>query len=100
MQECLIGAALNNNQVIIRQVEQFLENSSHFWVETEAGEWEDEEIDPLYIQTLASIYYQHTDISPEKAMLVERIEYGDNQISASWQFQEKQESCQSPESLN
>lgn len=100
MQECLICAVLDSGKTVTQQVEQKLEDSCNFWVETEEGTWEHEEIDPLYIQTLASIYYQHTNIPPERAMLVERIEYGDNQISASWKFTLKQELCQSQESLN
>lgn len=93
MQECLICAVLASGKMVTQQVEMRSEdqNCCFYWVDWENNPEQETNFSPEHIEYHASIYQHHTNLPPERAVLVERIEYSDNQISASWQFQEKQE---------
>ena len=86
-------AVLASGKMVTQQVEMKSEDQDccFYWVDCVNADEQKFDIDPNHIEYHASVYRHHTNIPPERAMLVERIEYSDNQISASWQFQEKQE---------
>lgn len=94
--ECLLSAYLVNIKLIPTQAAQRIsDNEWHYWLEPI-----DNSKSQFLAQSLANneltknfaqMYQTYTDIPPDKAILVETIEFKDNQMLVNWQFKMKLE---------
>lgn len=98
LRECLLCAFVKSVKIIPQPTEPKISNSeTHYWIEQNRDSILTpkvmEEIKKMgnsdHVNYYAQMYSHYTDIPPEKAMLVETIEFSSTQLSASWKFIER-----------